>query len=611
MKLLDIIFINFKKLKVQTKNALYLILPVSILMILGVVITSQVENIRAAMSTSVFDTVMEQSRLILLQKDSSTGGFDMMRRFSGEDTEFTEADLSTILEIDGVESAQINESIPIQNIKTDSLFEDKRISLSSVVGLEDGISSLYTDSDFTFTEGQPIPIIINAVSLIETYEDWQGKTEIEIDMRSMMGNREPGDGTGAVLRDSFSPIKTRAVEYDKDSLLGSEFTIEFGGLDDIQTYTMDRGDSGSVFKKLTEEDIETKRQERESAISEYWDYEKISTPLSYTFVIVGVIENENNRDSYIPADFVDELMVAYFANQSEAKNETEIGLDLLGSTFTGLTYDGLELGTSFETFITAGMRGGFGGGMRGEEPTPDVTHEIAETSISSSSYNIPGLVIETDTAGETVGIYSGTDAYSLSVRNGSTMNIYLSSIEDRADVVAQLNKLGYAYQDLSDVDVFANLESTLRKLSTGFLFAFVILVAGVVILTMSKFVSDSTKEIGIFRAMGVTKAGISTLFLSQSLLYTCVALVSGVALGLLTNLVMSGVVNTWFEKFIAETVAESYSVVYEATPGIFLQINWQAVATYSGILMLITLVTSLIPAYKASSISPVEAIKDE
>ena len=128
---------------------------------------------------------------------------------------------------------------------------------------------------------------------------------------------------------------------------------------------------------------------------------------------------------------------------------------------------------------------------------------------------------------------------------------------------------------------------------------------------MSKLVSESTKEIGIFRAIGVKKNSISTMFIIQSVLYVGIGYILGILLGVILNLGVSGVINSWFKTFIDSTVSKSFSVVQTVDSSIFLSISWRSIGFYSILLLVISLVVSFFPARSAASVSPVEAINNE
>jgi putative ABC transport system permease protein len=128
---------------------------------------------------------------------------------------------------------------------------------------------------------------------------------------------------------------------------------------------------------------------------------------------------------------------------------------------------------------------------------------------------------------------------------------------------------------------------------------------------MGKLVSESTREIGIFRAIGMRKKDILTMFISQSILYVFIGYLSGLILGIGLNFLSSTFVSSWFDSFINETVSQTFNVVNTLDENIFTNINWTSILIYSILLFIISLVVSIIPSMSASKISPVEAIKNE
>lgn len=606
MKFIDILKLNIKKLKVKPKKATFLIIPVLILIALSVVVSSQIENINKALEKSVFDTISDQYTLLTVNVAQEENEFDpsqMMRDTSSvEESRFTSTDEEVIAQITGVSSANVQTVVPITNIFSNDLFDGKEITLSNLTTLDSTAASLYTDSDFTYTEGVSIPIILNSSSFVYSYEDWSDGDTITIDRSSF----KPGEGGQGTNRLSF--LKSENIEYDKDSLIGTEFTISFGGLDDIQDYETSREDSVTNITKLSEDELQEKIDEREDAISEYWDYEKISAPVTYTFVVVGIIEDESNRASYIPSAFADVVMESYISNEINARVD-DIPTDVLNSDFLGLTYDGEEVSSGGSSMFGQMIRragemcGEMGARPSGDGEAPDMS--------SFNGYTIPGLVIEVDDENEVVGAIEDSSIYSSSTKYGDSISVVVDSVTDRDSVVEALNDAGYAYQDVSDLEVFDKLEDTLNTISNGFLISFIVLVASIVVLTMSKLVSESVREIGIFRAIGMRKGSVLMMFVSQSILYVAIGCILGIVLGSVLNFGISGLINSWFSTFINDTVSETFNVVNSVDSSVFLGINWISIGIYSLLLFIISLVVSIIPSMNASNISPVEAIKGE
>ncbi len=614
MKIANIVDLNTKKLKTRPKKALFLIIPVVVLITLSVIISSQVKNIQSALGSGVFSTISDQYTLLTVQTEQEefnpASFFNNQSSF--EQNMFSENDIANVESIDGVESASLQTTIPIRNVETSDLFTDKTVTLDNLATLDQNSAALYTTEDFTYTEGEAIPIVLSANSFTYTYEDWSNGTTISVSPpgRGEQGAEPPQPGMGM---NRFSIEKQEAIEYIKDDLLGKEFTIAFGGLEDIQGYTVSRSSSGITATKLTDDEYNAEIEERKTKILEYWDYEKISTPVTYTFVIAGIDENENSNRNYIPEGFADVLMSTYINNEITARIVEEIPTSVLNADFIGITYDGEELSSGgFGGFISQ-IGGRFEermGNPGGDFGGPDGGGDMPADEVSFSAISIPGLVIELD-GNSVVGTLDDVDIYSTATHYSDSMNVLLTSITERSEVVKALNKAGYSYQDLGNLDVFENLESTLEKVSNVFLISFVVLVSAIVILTMGKLVSESTGEIGIFRAIGMRKKDVMVMFIFQSLLYVVIGYLIGLVLGVGLNFILSGAISVWFNSFMSETVVQTVNVTNTVDGSIFTNINWISVMTYSLLLFVISLVVSIIPSRNASQISPVEAIKNE
>lgn len=606
MKISQINMLNFKKLRKYKVKSMFLIVPITVLVCLSLLVSSLTMNFQSAADQSIFGTIAEQSRLIELKKDSgftSMSGGLVRSITGGVDEKYTENDLATIKSIPNVETAAINSSIPISNILASELFEDKSFRIPSLIGIDSSLAGLYTSENFDYVENEPIPIIVNANTFAEVYEDWQGKDEIRVEL-----NRTGGKESLNIQ--NSSPIKTKAITYEKNDLLGTGFTISFGGLDKIQTFNQTFDENGLIFKKKAEEELKEESEQRKDIISKYWDYDKISAPLTYTFKVVGVIEDSGNIDTYIPEDFAKKLMHDYIKNQLDARNDVAIDLDELGSTYTGINYDGVEIQSL----------GLIGGSVRiGGPGGPGSASGISQIQ---QQHNIPGLVIEierseqgfnplTGSFGNVVGEYTDPDLYEKAPKSGNTILIKTGSVYDRAQVVKDLNDAGYAYQDLFKSDIFNEFQRTLNNLTVGLTISFVVLSVGIIIFTMGKFVSESKKEIGIMRAIGAKRSDIRNMFVSQALLYTLISYIFGTILGAGLTLLLAKPLANWFDSVMGKTIRESFNVVVEVDPNTFMNLNIQAFVIYSLALFLIALVISLIPATRASRISPVEAIRNE
>ncbi len=162
-----------------------------------------------------------------------------------------------------------------------------------MAGLDPTYASLYTNNNFTYSEGQPIPIILNANDFIEVYEDWGGKTSIEI--KYSTGNTPQTETQG--------PVRARSIAYTREELIGKTFTIQFGGLQELQSYKQAPTTSGFTYTKKTDKELAAEVAARKTALTKYWNYDKISKPITYTFVVAGVSEGTDKTTAYIPTAF--------------------------------------------------------------------------------------------------------------------------------------------------------------------------------------------------------------------------------------------------------------------------------------------------------------------
>jgi len=611
MKLKDILLINIKKLKTKTKKALFLIIPIFVLITLSVILSSQITNIQKAAANSVFGTISQKFTLIEVQTEQTA--FDPSKAFnttsSVEDNRFSALDETTIKTIAGVKNVSLQTTLPVKNAKTTDLFTDKTVSFSSLSTLDTTAASIYTTSDFTYTEGEAIPIILNASALTTSTEDWGDKTEITMDTSSITR----GQG-GIAQRLSF--LKTEAITYDKDSLMGTTFTMQIGGLDTIQDYTIDRSSGTMVIRKLTDEEMATKVEERKTAISTYWNYDQISTPITYTFVVVGIVDDNTSNTTYVPQNFADTLVKDYIAHEVNSRNGTAIPTTVLNSTFTGVTYDGVEVKTSSSGMIGQMVRRFESSSSTGG--STNIPHERPTEGglgfggeFGSTGYYIPGLVIQVDSSNNVTGAVSDTNIYTTSTKYGDYLDVVIDNVVNRTAIIEAINNAGYAYQDTDDVAVFDKLQSTLNTVSKVFMISFIVLVSALVAFTMSKFISESIREIGIFRAIGMRKNSVLAMFISQSLLYVLIGYVAGIGLGIALNFVSGYFVSGWFNTFLTETVAKTFNVVNTVDKNIFSGINFTSIGIYTALLIGISSIISIITSLSASKVSPVEAIKNE
>ncbi len=594
MRIIDIFRINFKKLKHRTSKAMFLILPITILVTLTVVIASQVTNISKATNESIFGKIDNENTILQItkQQEENTQSF---RGFQPP-TEFNESDLTNIKSVSNIVDATLNYSVPVSNIYTNDLIQDKEITLNNISVLSEAMATSYTLEDFSYSDNDTvIPIILNTNTLMETYEDWGDKTTMTVNMR---GLRDAGQDPM-----QLTPIKTKAIEYKKEDLIGKEFKVTVGGLDKVNSYEITREAGVMTFTKLNESEITELSSDRKDTINKYWEYNNLIKGNTYTFKIVGIIESESNRTSYIPTTFANRLMNDLISLEINNRRDN-LDYEIVNELFSGMSYDGTELSNISGLRLPGQNNAPIMGGMNRNEPSMQT---------SSTKYTIPGLVIITNSEDSSTitGLNKNSNVFEESIKTSQTISIKINSNENREQIVKDINNLGYALVDINNLELFNNIQSTLSRVSNWLIIAFIALSSGVIILTMSKFVSDSSKEIGIYRAVGFTKGNILSIFLTQGIVYTLIGYVLGIGFGYILNLLSSSFISNWFNNFLNETIAKTYNIIELTNSSMFTYIDINALATISIIIFVLSIFISFIPAYKASNISPVEAIKTE
>jgi lipoprotein-releasing system permease protein len=141
-----------------------------------------------------------------------------------------------------------------------------------------------------------------------------------------------------------------------------------------------------------------------------------------------------------------------------------------------------------------------------------------------------------------------------------------------------------------------------------YLLIFIVIVAAFGIMNSQiTFVVQKTREIGMLRAMGATGAQVKWLFLSQSLIIGVIGVAGGLGLGLLALTYRNEFLHfmnrmTGVELFPAQIYA------FSELPAL---IDPQDTAIICGSALVICLLAGFIPAWTASRLKPVEALRHE
>jgi ABC-type lipoprotein release transport system permease subunit len=144
-----------------------------------------------------------------------------------------------------------------------------------------------------------------------------------------------------------------------------------------------------------------------------------------------------------------------------------------------------------------------------------------------------------------------------------------------------------------------------KKIAFAFGAVILLIAAGLVWSTTSRVVSDSRADIGLFRALGATKADIRRLFLSEAVLLGLLGTLVGIVLGWL----LAGGISHWGLNFARRQATEPDELLL--IPGTIFAFN----IFFSLLLLASTGVLSLLagwwPARRAANVDPVKALKRE
>ncbi len=151
----------------------------------------------------------------------------------------------------------------------------------------------------------------------------------------------------------------------------------------------------------------------------------------------------------------------------------------------------------------------------------------------------------------------------------------------------------YFQKNLQDVDA----KFTYLRISLGAISLIILLTAAIsIISTFLATVSERTKEIGLFRALGATKNHIKKLILIEAGIIGLLGSTMGIIFGLIASKII--------DKIALQQLAQSTftpSTIFSITPELIL----------SSLLFgtLLSILAAYIPAQKAANISPMEALK--
>ncbi|MFA5548609.1 MAG: lipoprotein-releasing ABC transporter permease subunit [Porticoccaceae bacterium] len=148
----------------------------------------------------------------------------------------------------------------------------------------------------------------------------------------------------------------------------------------------------------------------------------------------------------------------------------------------------------------------------------------------------------------------------------------------------------------------------MEKLVVGVLLAVIIMVAAFnIVASLVLMVADKRKDIAVLRAMGATSATVTGIFRVQG---AAVGL-SGVLLGTVAGCLLAwqlGAIVAFFEGLLGVAVFDPEIYFISELPS---DLQWPDVAIVAGLGVIISLLATLYPAWRAGQVSPAEVLRYE
>jgi lipoprotein-releasing system permease protein len=148
----------------------------------------------------------------------------------------------------------------------------------------------------------------------------------------------------------------------------------------------------------------------------------------------------------------------------------------------------------------------------------------------------------------------------------------------------------------------------LEKRMIGLLLFIIVAVAAFnIVSTLVMMVTDKQADIAILRTMGASSSTIMRVFIVQGGLIGVIGTLAGTALGIVLALTVTDLV-AWIEQLfdINFLSAEVYFISYLPS-----QLRWVDVSVICGTSLVISLLATLYPAYRAAQTRPAEALRYE
>ena len=216
-------------------------------------------------------------------------------------------------------------------------------------------------------------------------------------------------------------------------------------------------------------------------------------------------------------------------------------------------------------------------------------------TISNQTFKIVGIY-ETGNFMEDRGVFMSLSSLQNITNSTGTVSSIMVKANNTQDSDNLINKIETAYPDLSNTKSMASMgrmNNGLETISTGAwaISLLAVLISGVIVLIiMIKSVVERTREIGVLKSVGWTNKRVMTMILGESVIITVMASIVGLIIGV-------GAV---------EILSSSHLL-----PNIQLAFSAELFLKAVGVALILGILGGLYPAYRASKLSPTEALRYE
>jgi len=173
-------------------------------------------------------------------------------------------------------------------------------------------------------------------------------------------------------------------------------------------------------------------------------------------------------------------------------------------------------------------------------------------------------------------------------------------------IAAQWRDHRFSYEDWTETHGTLFRAVEMEKIMVTLLLLLIVIVASFnMISSFVMMVTEKAADIAILRTMGATPKQIRNIFIIQGAIISAIGISIGVLVGLLVAANITGWVSG-LQLFFGVDLFATYFVTY--LPSI---IEWRDLVLVIGVSLILGMAATLLPAWKALSVEPVEALRYE